>query len=98
MTGGEIERVDPSKLQSNFNRFLEKVPIATNVKLTLRLHFALAFRNQPEVDSVLTRDLGNVTSDTELTFDFRVREDVEFFEMTSDTLFPIQLQIDFVNQ
>ena len=46
MTGGQIERVDPENLCSNFEEFLSKPVLATNVVLKVKLHKGLEFRNE----------------------------------------------------
>lgn len=46
VTNGEIERVNPKDLSSNFNEFLNKAVLATNVVLKVKLHKGLEFRNE----------------------------------------------------
>ena len=80
LTNGEIERVNPKDLHSNFSEFLNKPVLATNVVLKVKLHKGLEFRNELHVSAdrtVLSKDFGNVTADTDLTFEYqlkRVRE------------------------
>lgn len=65
-SGGDIKRVNPVDLLSNFKSVLEKPTIATNVNATLILHQGLAFRNEVANEqlsqaSKLVKDIGNVT-------------------------------------
>lgn len=45
-TGGNVERVNPNDLSANFNEFLSKPVLATNVTLKVKLHQGLEFRNE----------------------------------------------------
>ncbi len=74
-TNGEIERVDPSQLLSNFGVFINKQVLATKVQLKVKLHKGLEFRNEPLINlsadrTVLSKDFGNVYEDTDLTFEY----------------------------
>ena len=44
-TNGEVTKVDPANLTSNFSSILENPIIATHVKVSLTLHRLLKFRN-----------------------------------------------------
>jgi hypothetical protein len=46
MTNGEIERVSLHDLGANFRDFLAKPVLATLVKLKVKLHSGLEFRNE----------------------------------------------------
>lgn len=78
LTGGNIERVDPVSLTTNFNLMASEPIIATNVSAQIKLHKALEFRNERAKDlsqgkSLLTKKIGNVTDDTEITFEYRLK-------------------------
>jgi len=45
-TNGEIERVNPLDIEKNFGEFLSRAVLATNVKLKVKLHIGLEFRNE----------------------------------------------------
>lgn len=52
--------------------------IATNVVLKVKLHKGLEFRNEDvnalsEDKSLLVKELGNVTQETEITFEYRLK-------------------------
>lgn len=66
MTGGNVERVDPISLTSNFANILSQPIIASNVVCKVKLHKGLQFRNeQPqhlsEDMTTMVKDVGNVT-------------------------------------
>lgn len=78
LTGGNVERVDPVSLTKNFANILSEPIIASNVITKVKLHKGLQFRN--EIDellsadrSLLVKDIGNVTEDTELTFEYTLK-------------------------
>ncbi|XP_070541916.1 circularly permutated Ras protein 1-like [Ptychodera flava] len=74
-TGGQVSIVDPLKLKDQFGEILADPVIATNVTAKLRLHRGLYFRNEESVhDNYATRTIGNVTADSEITFEFGVRK------------------------
>lgn len=50
MTGGNVERVNPTKLTENFANILAKPVIATNVVTKVKIHKGLMFRNEPEAN------------------------------------------------
>eukprot|EP00118_Oscarella_pearsei_P025546 m.308356 g.308356 ORF g.308356 m.308356 type:complete len:751 (+) comp43845_c0_seq1:107-2359(+) len=72
-TGGQVSIVDPLKLTQEFGNMLANPIIATGVSATLILHSGLYFRNEETQGSQLTQQIGNVTADTEITFEFGVR-------------------------
>lgn len=87
MTGGQIERVDPENLCSNFEEFLSKPVLATNVVLKVKLHKGLEFRNElpqnlSDDNTVLIKDFGNVNEDTEITFEYRIKSVKKLVKMT----------------
>ncbi len=78
ISGGQIERVDPANMRTNFEEFLARPVLATNVFLKVKLHKGLEFRNEmpqnlTEDSTVLIKDFGNVTEDTEITFEYRIK-------------------------
>lgn len=68
--------VDLLNMRDEFASILEQQVIATNVKATLLLHRGLYIRdpdNPNEKLDKITRDIGNVTKQTEVTFEYGVR-------------------------
>ena len=105
LTGGTVERVDPIQLTQNFANILQLPVIATNVTVKVKLHKGLEFRNEDplslsEDKSLMAKELGNVTEETEITFEYRLKpikelvkmEDIDFAQMKS---FPFQAQITY---
>ena len=105
MTGGNVERVDPIQLTQNFANILQLPVIATKVVTEIRLHKGLEFRNEDpanlsEDKSLLVRELGNVTEETEFTFEYRLKPIKELVRMNDLDLtqlksFPFQAQITY---
>ena len=65
LTGGMVDKVDPTNLKENFASFLSNPVIATNVTCKVKLHKGLCFRNElesniSEAKTLLTREFGNV--------------------------------------
>ncbi len=104
-TGGEVNRVNPVELTKNFANILASTVIASNVVLRVKLHKGLEFRNEPaenlsEDRSLLARDLGSVTEETEVTFEYRLRAMKELLKMHDIDLtqikeLPFQCQITY---
>ncbi|XP_022093935.1 circularly permutated Ras protein 1-like isoform X2 [Acanthaster planci] len=76
-TGGQVNVVDPMKLNEEFANILDDPILATNVSAKLVLHKGLYFRDDEnmagEHASQATRNIGIVTKDSETTFEFGVR-------------------------
>lgn len=96
LTGGQVERVNPTSLTQNFANILALPVIATNVVTKVKLHKGLEFRNEDpanlsEDKSIMVRQLGNVTEETEITFEYRLKpikdlvkmEDIDLTNMQS---------------
>lgn len=105
MTGGEVQRVNPVELTKNFANILSMPIIASNVVAKVKLHKGLQFRNE-DPDSLsadmtlMVRDIGNVTEETEITFEYtlkKIRElaRMEDIDLTKIKAFPFQAQIEF---
>ena len=105
MTGGSIERVDPSDIQKNFKDFLSKPVLATKVQLKVKLHQGLEFRNEEaknlnEDRTILLKEFGNVFEDTSVTFEYQMKMVKELLKlkdldlMTLKSL-PFQAQISY---
>ena len=86
LTGGEVERVDPEHLTQNFANILSMPVIATNVTTKVKMHKGPEFRNEDPINlsqdkSLLVRQQGNVTEDTEITFEYRLKSMKELVKM-----------------
>jgi len=105
LTGGEVERVDPVSLTKCFANSLSAPIIASNVVTKIKLHKGLQFRNEVDANlsedkTIMIRDLGNVTAETEITFEYTLKnikdivamEDIDLTEMKA---FPFQTQITY---
>lgn len=105
MTGGNVERVDPVSLTKNFANILSQPIIASNVCAKIKLHKGLQFRNEDPTllsadKSLLVRDVGNVTMDTEITFEYTLKKiselaAMEDIDLTKIEKFPFQTQITY---
>ncbi|KAI6654193.1 Circularly permutated Ras protein 1-like [Oopsacas minuta] len=74
-TNGEVERVNPVNLMDGFSSILAKPILATNVSIRLTLHSKLYLREPGQSDnSCVERNVGNVTEDSELTFEYGIRK------------------------
>lgn len=96
LTGGNIERVDPISLTKTFANSLAAPIIASNVVTKVKLHKGLMFRNEldsslSEDKTLLVKDIGNVTADYEITFEYTLKaikdlvkmEDLDLIKMKS---------------
>ena len=105
MTGGHIERVNPQDLQKNFKDFLSRAVLATQVKLKVKLHQGLEFRNElpenlNEDKTILMKDFGNVNEDTDITFEYKIKSlkkliELKDFDLLSIKSLPFQAQINY---
>ena len=107
LTNGQIERVDTHNLGNNVKEILSKPVIATNVKLKVKLHAGIEFRNEllknlSMNDTVLSKNFGNVNEETDLCFEYQIKPlrdllkltDIDFSKMTK---IPFQAQISFTS-
>ena len=104
-TGGSVDIIEPDQLKNNFANMLKKEIIATKVITKVKLHKALEFRNEDPANlsadkSMLIRNVGNVTEDSEITFEYRVKspEDLEKlkdFDVNKIEQIPFQTIIEY---
>eukprot|EP00296_Roombia_truncata_P000036 JP435694.1.p1 GENE.JP435694.1~~JP435694.1.p1 ORF type:complete len:634 (-),score=149.18 JP435694.1:71-1906(-) len=93
-TGGTVNIVDPLRLTKEFSSMLADEVIATNVTATLKLHSGMFFKNEDSETSEVSRDMGNVTKFSEITFEYGVRSTAKaMFGGLRDL--PFQLQIRY---
>ncbi len=88
LTGGDVTRVDPANVTADFSNILSNPIIATQVAVLIKIHNGLMFRNEEEdniIDrSTLRRDIGNASTETEMTFEFSLRPKEELKELGID--------------
>jgi len=82
-----VQRVDPKDLIENFSNILQAQVIATKVQMKVKLHKGLEFRNENPLaqsanNTILTKELGNVTQDTVVTFEYKMKSIKELVKMT----------------
>ena len=98
LTGGNVERVNPTTLSQQFANMLSVPVIATNVESRVKLHKGLQFRNElmenlSDDKSILGKKFGNVTAETMFTFEYGMKPisellNMEDLDMTTITHFP----------
>jgi len=109
MTGGDVIKVKPTEILSEFSNLLTTEIIATNVKLSVKLHKTMCFRNenadQLKYDnSTLIKDIGNVTNETEMfvEYKFKATEEInkKYPEINLDKLevIPFQSIIEYTSK
>ncbi|KAK7494561.1 hypothetical protein BaRGS_00014214 [Batillaria attramentaria] len=69
-----VNIVDPLKLREEFSNILADRIIATGVVATFILHRGLYINSETNDESKERREIGNVTSDTEISFEYGVRK------------------------
>ena len=71
-TNGQVDIVHPLDLVTNFGAILAQPLIATNLNVRLIVHRGLFLRYEGDA-SVTTKDIGNATADTKISFEFGIR-------------------------
>ncbi|XP_048869649.1 circularly permutated Ras protein 1-like isoform X2 [Brienomyrus brachyistius] len=74
LTGGNVTIASLSGLCTAFESVLERKAVATHCTVTLLLPTALSVRGEREAGHKVIRQVGNVFSDTEITFQFEAKE------------------------
>ncbi|CAF2827379.1 unnamed protein product [Rotaria sp. Silwood2] len=100
-TSGNVTIVDLLNIRDEFASILEQKVIATNVEATLVLHRGLYIRDPDNPDGKLDkikRDIGNVTKQTEVSFEFGIRHKQELkdkYNIDLDQIkqLPFQVQV-----
>lgn len=105
LTGGNVDRVNPTTLTKNFANMLSMPVIASKVEAKVKLHKGLQFRNELDGSlsndkSLLARTFGNVTEETIFTFEYGMKAISELLkmadiDMTQVKSFPFQTQIEY---
>jgi hypothetical protein len=107
-TGGEIIRVKCTDILEQFSNLLTNEIVATNVKIKVKLHKLMNFRNEDPLyikndGSVLLKDIGNVTKESELFVEYSFKksdEIVKYEDIDIENLKPVPFQsiIDYTNK
>jgi len=92
LTGGNVDIVNPLQITTLFSNILSKPTIATNTRCTVRLHKGLKISMDSEAaTNHLVRDIGNIVSDTEFTFEYSVDKNAA----SGFDALPFQVQIEY---
>ena len=88
ISGGSVERVDPTTLTKNFANMLSVPVIATNVEAKVKIHKGLQFRNELAKDvsadkTILARQFGNVTTESIFTFEYGMKPISQLLKMAN---------------
>ena len=107
LTGGNILKVNPSQLSNDFKNCLNDSLVATKVKCEIRIHKYFEFCKVIEGklflgNSCLTREIGNVTRGTMITFECRIKpweilKKMNLSEIQDIKYCPIQVLIFYEN-
>ncbi|XP_055776686.1 circularly permutated Ras protein 1-like [Salvelinus fontinalis] len=73
-TSGKVVIASPHELYTEFEEIIENRTIATHCSVTLLLPTTLCVKGEREAGNRVTREVGNVAPDTEITFQFGARE------------------------
>jgi hypothetical protein len=73
-------------MNSNVGSVLSVQVVATQVVLNVKLHSGLEFRNEDvkylnEDKTLMTKNIGNVTREAELTFEYRLKRVKELLQI-----------------
>lgn len=104
--GGSVEKVSPLELTRNFGSVLANPIVATNVSVTLMLHKGLRFKDVADESersgsavNKVVRDIGNVTEESAVTFEYGMRSKSELaaagIDIKALKSLPFQVQIRF---
>jgi len=105
-TGGEIIRVKCDNILQEFSNLLQNDIVATNVKVKVKLHKTMKFRNEDIINikhegSTLIKDIGNATKESEMYIEycFKKSEEIAKYGIEIDKLskVPFQTLIDYTN-
>ncbi|XP_069755243.1 circularly permutated Ras protein 1 isoform X2 [Narcine bancroftii] len=93
-TGGRVNIVNPINLPNEIQATLEDDVIATDVTVTFVVTDQMY---EEQTGNILVKQVGNVTKDTELTFEFGIKES-HVQTLQNNEKLPFQLQVNFVTQ
>lgn len=93
-TGGDVVIASPHELHTQFEDIIENRTIATHCSVALLLPKALRVRGERQAGHRGTREVGNVTSNAEITLQFGLNEK-ESVGLAAGTRVSIQLQVSY---
>ena len=105
-SGGEIIRVKPTEILEQFSNLLSNEVVATNVKIKVKLHQLMQFRNEENKDlknngTTLIKEIGNATKESEIfiEYSFKKSDEIAALDIDLDKLehVPFQSIIDYTN-
>ncbi|XP_067849909.1 circularly permutated Ras protein 1 [Heptranchias perlo] len=96
-TGGRINIVNPINLSKEIQATLEDDVIATDVTVTFVVTEQMYFGYEEQAGNKLVKRIGNVTKETELTFEFGIKES-HIQTLQANGKLPFQLQVSFTTQ
>ncbi|XP_078405191.1 circularly permutated Ras protein 1-like [Cetorhinus maximus] len=96
-TGGRVNIVDPVNLPKEIQATLEDDVIATDATVTFVVPEQMYFGYEEEAGNKFVKQVGNVTKDTELTFEFGIKES-HIQTLQEIKKLPFQLQVSFTTQ
>lgn len=73
LTGGQVNIVDPMKISDEFGNILSEPIIATQVTARFLVHRGLYILGLSDKLSQTSKDVGNVTSESEITFQYGIK-------------------------
>lgn len=95
-TGGKVVIASPNMLHSEFEQIIENRTTATHCTVSLLLPRSLRVRGEKESGHKVTREVGNVDPDTEITFQFGANDrSTEVSAPASGSRVFIQLQVRY---
>ncbi|XP_078077388.1 circularly permutated Ras protein 1-like isoform X2 [Mustelus asterias] len=93
-TGGRVNIVDPINLPKEIQATLEDDVIATDATVTFVVPEQMYFEYEEQAGNKYVKRVGNVTKDTELTFEFGIKES-HIQTIQEIEKLPFQLQVSF---
>ncbi|XP_067902280.1 circularly permutated Ras protein 1 isoform X2 [Heterodontus francisci] len=96
-TGGRVNIVDPTNLPKEIQATLEDDAIATDATVTFVVPEQMYFGYEEQIGNKFVKQVGNVTKDTELTFEFGIKES-HIQTLQNNGKLPFQLQLSFTTQ
>ncbi|KAJ3423644.1 hypothetical protein M0812_30177 [Anaeramoeba flamelloides] len=94
-SSGTVDIVKPLELTTRFKNIMSNPVVATSVLIEILLHKELYILNEDDrkVGSRLEKDVGNVTQETELSFNYGVKEDADEADRPDEV--PFQVKINY---
>eukprot|EP01155_Anaeramoeba_flamelloides_P040691 Anaeramoba_flamelloidesc33926_g1_i2.p1 GENE.c33926_g1_i2~~c33926_g1_i2.p1 ORF type:complete len:516 (+),score=152.50 c33926_g1_i2:468-2015(+) len=95
-SSGTIDIVKPLELSTRFKNIMSNPVVATGVLFEILLHKELYVFGEDDrkVGTRLEKDVGNVTRDTQLSFNYGVKEDADEADRPDEV--PFQVKINYV--